>query len=133
MLRSRIVTASLVLAGFNAVPVADPQEFLAVLAAATPEVVVIRMTTPPQDDWRSVIDCLRHTGVYPVKMVVIIPADEAEATPSAPRPRADACLTTPFDPAEMIHVVRDLAGRQSAQLAELRCEQLGAGPSAEDT
>jgi DNA-binding NtrC family response regulator len=111
-----LIAASLLLAGFDAVPVADARECLDELAAAVPDAVVLRMATWPPEAWRAAIDSLQRSGGRLVRVVLIIPAGQAGVASRDPCLRADACLTTPFDLSEMIRVVRELIGHQSGQL-----------------
>jgi DNA-binding response OmpR family regulator len=109
----RLIAISLLLEGFDAVPVTDSGKYLDALAPATPDVIVINMSPRPPEALSAVIDSLRRLDPSLVKLLLISPAALAEATSCEVRSRADACLTTPFDPAEMIRVVRELTGRQS--------------------
>jgi DNA-binding response OmpR family regulator len=107
-----LIATGLLLAGFDAVPVPDLRECPDV-AAAEPDVVVLRMTTVVPEAWRAAIDSLRRPGDFLVKVVLIAPVAEAEAMSCGVRRSADACLTTPLDLAELVRVVRELAGGRS--------------------
>jgi AmiR/NasT family two-component response regulator len=111
-----LVATGLLLAGFDAVPVADSRECPDVPTAAEPDVVVLFMTTPAPEAWRAAIDSFRRPGNSLVKVVLIVPVAEAEAMSCDVRLSADACLTTPFDLAELIRVLRELATARPGDL-----------------
>jgi CheY-like chemotaxis protein len=144
-LTRRLIAISLLLEGFDAVPVTDSQQYLDTLATSPPDVVVLHVNPQRLAAWRAVIDSVRRPGFPRVRVVAIIPAAPAGALPSDAGPSsagqsgggssdlgpsdvgpsdvgpsdlgaaADACLTTPFDPADMIRAVRELSGRPSGQ------------------
>jgi len=105
----RLIAANLALEGFEVATAVDGQDCLAKVATITPDVITLDVTGQHPDGWETVL-CLRKCPDTSHIKVVLIMARVPEGDWIRHRHvGADAYLTKPFDPGEMIRVVRELA------------------------
>ena len=107
----QLITVNLEFEGFDVVAAADGQEALDIVHEVRPDVITLDVVMPRVDGY-TVFERLRadpRTAGIPVVLVTAqaMRADRDRAAASG----VDAYLTKPFDPAELVRVVRELAAR----------------------
>jgi CheY-like chemotaxis protein len=106
----RLIAANLTLEGFDVATAVDGQDCLEKVSVIAPDVITLDAMMPRLDGWETVRRLRKRPDTTHIK-VVLITARDQNANPARYRhARADAYLAKPFDPAEMIRVVRELAG-----------------------
>jgi CheY-like chemotaxis protein len=106
----RLIAANLTLEGFDVATAVDGQDCLEKVSAIAPDVITLDAMMPRLDGWETARRLRKCPDTSHIKVVLITARDQA-ANPTRHTPaRADAYLSKPFDPAEMIRVVRELAG-----------------------
>jgi CheY-like chemotaxis protein len=106
----RLIAANLTLEGFDVATAVDGQDCLEKVPAIAPDVVTLDVTMPRLDGWETARRLRKGPDTSHIKVVLITARDQADNPAQHRHARADAYLAKPFDPAEMIRVVRDLAG-----------------------
>src|ERR1700678_1722184 len=96
----RLIAVNLQLEGFEVETAVDGQDCLDKVTEIDPDVITLDVMMPRMDGWETAIQLRRSPGTAR--------AQEDDKTHGA-RVGADAYLTKPFDPDEMIRVVRELA------------------------
>jgi len=107
----RLIAANLSLEGFDVATAEDGQECLEKVSTIAPDVITLDAMMPRLDGWETARRLRKRPATAHIKIVLITARDEAAHLAHT---RADAYLTKPFDPAEMIRVVRELAGLTGA-------------------
>jgi CheY-like chemotaxis protein len=111
----RLIAANLTLEGFDVATAVDGQDCLEKATAIAPDVITLDVTMPRLDGWETAFRLRNCPDTSHIKVVLITARDQA-ANPTRHRHAdADAYLTKPFDPGEMIRVVRELAGVTGAR------------------
>ena len=106
----RLIAANFALEGFDVATAMDGQDCLDKALAFAPDVITLDMAMLCPDGWEAALR-LRECPETSHMKVVLITAHDQAANPAQQRHvGADAYLTKPFDPGEMIRVVRELAG-----------------------
>jgi CheY-like chemotaxis protein len=106
----RLIAANLTLEGFDVATAVDGQDCLENVSAIAPDVITLDAMMPRLDGWETVRRLRKRPDTAHIKVVLITARDQAAHPARHRRARADAYLAKPFDPAEMIRVVRELAG-----------------------
>jgi CheY-like chemotaxis protein len=88
----------------------DGQDCLEKVSAIAPDVITLDAMMPRLDGWETVRRLRKRPDATHIKVVLITARDQDPNSARHRHARADAYLAKPFDPAEMIRVVRDLAG-----------------------
>jgi CheY-like chemotaxis protein len=110
----RLIAASLELEGFDVATAVDGQDCLDKVLKAAPDVIVMGAVMPRLDGWETAARLRKWPDTSHIKVVVITAARAREDDPArGAGADIDAYLGRPFDPAEMIRVVRRLAGSAS--------------------
>jgi CheY-like chemotaxis protein len=110
----RLIAANLTLEGFDVATAVDGQDCLEKVSAIAPDVITLDAMMPRLDGWETAHRLRKCPDTSHIKMVLITARDQA-ANPTRHRhAHADAYLAKPFDPAEMIRLVRELAGATRA-------------------
>ena len=105
----QLIAVNLTLEGFDVATGVDGQEGLDTVAAISPDVITLDVMMPRLDGWVTAVELRKNPQTSHVK-VVLITARAQEADRSLGRQiGVDAYLTKPFDPGEMIQIVRELA------------------------
>ena len=117
----RLIAVNLQLEGFEVETAVDGQDCLDKVTGIEPDVITLDVMMPRLDGWETAVQLRRSPDTAHIKVVLISArAQEADKARGA-QVGADAYLTKPFDPNEMIRVVRELAGRTPRVIAaELR-------------
>jgi CheY-like chemotaxis protein len=106
----RLIAANLTLEGFDVATAVDGQDCLEKVSAIAPDVITLDAMMPRLDGWETARRLRKCPDTSHIKMVLITARDQAAHPARHTHARADAYLSKPFDPAEMIRVVRELAG-----------------------
>jgi len=102
-------------AGFEVLEACDGEQALEIVAAERPDVVVLDIMMPKLDGW-SVLQAMRDdpaTAETPVVMLTALSRveDELQST----RRGADRHLTKPFEPDDLVEILRALLDGQAEQ------------------
>jgi CheY-like chemotaxis protein len=106
----RLIGANLTLEGFDVATAADGQDCLEKVSAIAPDVITLDVMMPRLDGWETARRLRNRPDTTHVKLVLITAHDLAANPAQHRHARADAYLAKPFEPAELIRVVRELAG-----------------------
>ncbi len=109
----RLIAANLTLEGFDVAAV-DGQDCLEKVSAIAPDVITLDVMMPRLDGWETARRLRKRSDTTHVKLILITAHDLAANPAQRRHARADVHLAKPFDPAELIRVVRELAGTTGA-------------------
>jgi DNA-binding response OmpR family regulator len=101
----QLIAVNLTLEGFDVATAIDGQDCLDKVQAIAPDVI-----TPRLDGWETAVQLRKAPETAHIKVVLITARAQEEDVTRGANVGADAYLTKPFDPGEMIRVVRELAG-----------------------
>jgi CheY-like chemotaxis protein len=105
-----LIRVNLVLEGFSVVTAVDGQDALDKVLDAAPDVVTMDVVMPRVDGFAAAERLRRDARTAHVKIVMITAAAQATDLQRGRELGVDAYLTKPFEPAELIRLVRRLAG-----------------------
>ena len=109
----RLIAANLTVEGFDVAMAVDGQDCLDQVSAIAPDVITLDGMMPRLDGWETAIRLRKCPDTAHIK-VVLITAQAQDGDPTRHRHvDADAYLIKPFDVAELIRVVRELAAAPS--------------------
>jgi CheY-like chemotaxis protein len=106
----RLIAANLTLEGFDVATAVDGQDCLEKVSAIAPDVITLDAMMPRLDGWETASRLRKRPDTAHIKVVLITARDRADNPAQHRHACADAYLAKPFDPAEMIRIVRKLAG-----------------------
>jgi len=106
----RLIAVNLQLEGFDVSTAVDGQDCLDKAAGIDPAVITLDVMMPRLDGWETAIQLRKSPDTARIKVVLITARAQEEDKSRGSQVGADAYLTKPFDPNEMIRVVRELAG-----------------------
>ncbi len=106
----QLIAANLTLEGFDVATAVDGQDCLDKVSAITPDVITLDVMMPRLDGWETAIRLRKRPDTSHIKVVLITACVPDGDQTQHRHACADAYLTKPFDPAEMIRVIRELAG-----------------------
>lgn len=108
----RLIAVNLELEGFEVFLAEDGQECLDVVDAVAPDVVTLDVVMPRLDGFATAarLRAGPTTSGLPIVMVTACAQDSDLALGA--ELGVDAYLTKPFDPADLVRVVRDAGGRR---------------------
>jgi CheY-like chemotaxis protein len=107
----RLIAVNLQLEGFEVETAVDGQDCLDRVTDIAPDVITLDVMMPRLDGWETAIRLRRSPDTAHIKVVLITARAQEDDKIRGARVGADAYLTKPFDPNEMIRVVRELAVR----------------------
>jgi CheY-like chemotaxis protein len=107
----RLIAVNLQLEGFEVETAVDGQDCLDKVTGVEPDVITMDVMMPRLDGWETVVQLRRCPATKHIKVVLISARAQEEDKAHGLQAGADAYLTKPFDPNEMIRVVRELAAR----------------------
>ena len=110
----QLITVNLELEGFEVATAVDGQDCLAVAKAFRPGVVTLDIMMPRLDGWETAERLRADPDTADVKVVLLSARAQEADLARGSRIGVDAYLTKPFDPDELIEVVRRLAGLPAA-------------------
>ena len=105
----QLITVNLELEGFEVIQATDGLDALDKVVAADPAVVTLDVMMPRLDGWETAVQLRKSPETAHIKVVLITARAQEDDKTRGSHVGADAYLTKPFDPNEMIRVVRELA------------------------
>jgi len=109
----RLIAVNLQLEGFEVATAVDGQDCLDKVAKVNPDVITLDVMMPRLDGWEAAVRLRTSPATAHIKVVLITARAQEEDKTRGASVGADAYLTKPFDPNEMIRVVRELVGRDT--------------------
>jgi DNA-binding response OmpR family regulator len=106
----QLIAVNLQLEGFEVSTAVDGQDCLDKVAGIAPGVITLDVMMPRLDGWETAVQLRKSPETAHIKIVLITARAQEEDISRGAHVGADAYLTKPFDPGEMIRVVRELAG-----------------------
>ena len=106
----RLIAVNLQLEGFDVETAVDGQDCLDRVTDIDPDVITLDVMMPRLDGWETAVQLRKSPETSHIKVVLITARAQEDDKTRGRRVGADAYLTKPFDPNEMIRVVRQLAG-----------------------
>jgi CheY-like chemotaxis protein len=104
----RLIGMNLELEGFEVVTAADGQEALERVGEVVPDAVTIDVMMPRLDGYDTVRTLRSDPRTQHLKIVMVSACAQADDVRRGLEAGADAYLTKPFDPDELVRTVRDL-------------------------
>src|SRR6266704_1128231 len=106
----QLIAVNLTLEGFDVATAVDGQDCLDKVTAIDPDVITLDIMMPRLDGWMTASLLRRNPDTSAIKVVLITARAQEDDKMRGKQIGVDAYLTKPFDPSEMIRVVRELAG-----------------------
>jgi CheY-like chemotaxis protein len=106
----QLIAVNLTLEGFDVATAVDGQDCLDKVTAIGPDVITLDVMMPRLDGWVTAMELRKNPETSHVKVVLITARAQDDDRGRGEQIGVDAYLTKPFDPAEMIRIVRELAG-----------------------
>ena len=106
----RLIAVNLQLEGFDVETAVDGQDCLDKVGSVGPQVITLDVMMPRLDGWETAVRLRKSPETAHIKVVLITARAQEDDKNRGTHVGADAYLTKPFDPNEMIRVVRELAG-----------------------
>ena len=110
----QLICVNLELEGFEVHTAEDGQDALDKVRAVDPKVVTLDIMMPRLDGWEAASQLRADPETAGIKVVLLSARAQEADLQRGSRLGVDAYLTKPFDPDELIEVVRTLAGRPPA-------------------
>lgn len=115
----QLIEVNLTLEGFDVITAVDGQDCLDKAPLVKPDVITLDVMMPRLDGWVTATQLRSNPETAGIKVVLITARAQEDDRNRGEQIGVDAYLTKPFDPAEMIRVVRALAGpRRQGRLNE---------------
>jgi CheY-like chemotaxis protein len=105
----QLIAVNLTLEGFEVETAVDGRDCLDKVAEIAPDVITLDVMMPRLDGWETAVQLRRDPKTSHIKVVLISARAQEDDRARGERVGADAYLTKPFDPGEMIRVIRELA------------------------
>jgi CheY-like chemotaxis protein len=106
----QLIAVNLTLEGFDVATAIDGQDCLDKVQAIAPDVITLDVMMPRLDGWETAVQLRKTRETAHIKVILITARAQEDDITRGRGVGADAYLTKPFDPGEMIRVVRELAG-----------------------
>jgi DNA-binding response OmpR family regulator len=106
----QLIAVNLQLEGFDVSTAVDGQDCLDKVADIDPDVITLDVMMPRLDGWETAVQLRASPDTAHIKVLLITARAQEDDKARAREVGADAYLTKPFDPNDMIRVVRELAG-----------------------
>jgi CheY-like chemotaxis protein len=106
----RLIAVNLQLEGFDVEMAVDGQDCLDRVTEVAPDVITLDVMMPRLDGWETAVQLRKSPETAHIKVVLITARAQEDDKTRGTHVGADAYLTKPFDPNEMIRVIRELAG-----------------------
>jgi DNA-binding response OmpR family regulator len=107
----QLITVNLHLEGFEVTTATDGQDCLDQVLDIMPDVITLDVMMPRLDGWTTAQQLRSGEATSHIKLLLITARAQDDDKRRGRSIGVDAYLTKPFDPAELIQVVRELAGR----------------------
>jgi DNA-binding response OmpR family regulator len=104
----QLITVNLELEGFEVVPAIDGVDALEKVGDAKPDVVTLDVMMPRLDGWATAERLRENPDTAGIKILLLSARAQEADLKRGERIGVDAYLTKPFDPDELIDVVRRL-------------------------
>jgi CheY-like chemotaxis protein len=114
----QLIAVNLSLEGFEVATAVDGQDCLEKVAEVDPDVITLDVMMPRLDGLVTATQLRRNPETAGIKVVLITARAQDDDRERGRQAGVDAYLTKPFDPAEMIRVVRELAGASAETPAD---------------
>ncbi|MBB6350889.1 response regulator transcription factor [Nonomuraea muscovyensis] len=105
----QLIAVNLSLEGFEVVTATDGEDCLEQVLDVMPDVITLDVMMPRLDGWETAQRLRRGEATRHIKVVLITARAQDDDRRRGMTIGVDAYLTKPFDPAELIEVVGDLA------------------------
>jgi DNA-binding response OmpR family regulator len=106
----QLIAVNLTLEGFDVLTAVDGRDCLDKVSDVSPDVITLDVMMPRLDGWVTATQLRKNPETAGIKVVLISARAQEDDRSRGRKIGVDAYLTKPFDPAEMIRVVRELAG-----------------------
>jgi len=106
----QLITVNLELEGFEVATAVDGQDCLDKVKQVDPDVITLDIMMPRMDGWEAASRLRADADTADIKVVLLSARAQEADLARGNRIGVDAYLTKPFDPDELIDVVRRLAG-----------------------
>jgi len=106
----QLITVNLELEGFEVATAVDGQDCLDKVKGVQPDVITLDIMMPRLDGWEAASRLRADPDTGDIKVVLLSARAQEADLARGSRIGVDAYLTKPFDPDELIEVVRRLAG-----------------------
>ena len=106
----RLIAVNLQLEGFEVSTAVDGRDCLDKVMDIDPDLITLDVMMPRLDGWETAVQLRKSPETAHIKVVLISARAQEEDKTRGSHVGADAYLTKPFDPNEMIRVVRELIG-----------------------
>jgi CheY-like chemotaxis protein len=113
----QLITVNLELEGFEVIPAVDGQDALDKVKDAKPDVVTLDVMMPRVDGWEAAARLREDPETAHIKVVLLSARAQESDIQRGERIGVDAYLTKPFDPDELIDVVRRLVDESGSASA----------------
>ncbi len=110
----QLIAVNLTLEGFQVETATDGQDCLDRVGEVRPDVITLDVMMPRLDGWVTATRLRDDENTKHIKVVLITARAQEEDRKRGLGIGVDAYLTKPFDPEELIQVVRDLAEQARA-------------------
>jgi DNA-binding response OmpR family regulator len=104
----QLIAVNLTLEGFDVATAVDGQDCLDKVAAIKPDVITLDVMMPRLDGWTTVGHLRDDPLTSHIKLLLITARAQEDDRARSMEIGVDAYLTKPFDPGEMIRIVREL-------------------------
>ena len=106
----QLIAVNLQLEGFDVVTAVDGQDCLDKVGAVRPDVITLDVMMPRLDGWVTAVKLRDDPETRDIRVVMITARAQEHDVRRGEEIGVDAYVTKPFDPAELIRTVRELAG-----------------------
>jgi len=112
----QLIAVNLQLEGFDVSTAVDGQDCLDKVGTIAPNVITLDVMMPRLDGWVTAVELRKNPETSHIKVILITARAQEHDKQRGHQIGVDAYLTKPFDPGEMIRVVRELAGAPPAPI-----------------
>jgi len=112
----QLIAVNLTLEGFDVATAVDGQDCLDKVNAIEPDVITLDVMMPRLDGWATAEQLRDDPLTSRIKLVLITARAQEDDRSRSIEIGVDAYLTKPFDPDEMIRIVRELAASAPGSL-----------------
>jgi len=107
----QLIAVNLQLEGFDVDTAVDGQDCLDRVGEVGPDVITLDVMMPRLDGWGTAVRLREDPETAHIRVVMITARAQERDLARGEEIGVDAYVTKPFDPAELIRIVRNLAGR----------------------
>ncbi|QBI52843.1 response regulator transcription factor [Streptomonospora litoralis] len=113
----QLIAVNLQLEGFEVHTAVDGEDCLARVGEIQPDVITLDIMMPRLDGWVTASRLREDAATRAMRVLLITARAQEDDVRRGQEIGVDAYLTKPFDPTELIRLVRDLASRNRAEQA----------------